>query len=200
MIILGLTGSIGMGKSTTAAMFKEFGIPVQDADAVVHELYSGEAVPLIEAAFHGTTKQGVVDRKILGSHVIGHPDALKKLEAIIHPLVAAKRDAFLKAAKTQSANLVVLDIPLLFETGGEKNCDYVAVVTAPLEEQRRRVLARADMTAEKFEKILASQTPDAEKREKADFIIDTSLGLDHARMEVEKIIAQLSKVPSPKGM
>lgn len=200
MIVLGLTGSIGMGKSTTAAMFKEFGIPVQDADAVVHELYSGEAAPLIEIAFPGTTKLGVVDRKILGSHVIGHPDALKKLEAIIHPLVAAQREMFLVAARSKDANLVVLDIPLLFETGSEKNCDYVAVVTASPEEQRRRVLARTDMTAEKFEKILASQISDFEKREKADFIIDTSLGLDHARMEVEEIITQLSKDPSPKGI
>jgi dephospho-CoA kinase len=192
MIILGLTGSIGMGKSTTAAMFKEQGVPVQDADAVVHVLYSGKAAPMIENAFPGTAENGVVDRKILGSHVIGKPEALKKLEAIIHPLVAKERNEFLENARKRNEKLVVLDIPLLFETGGDKYCDFVVVVTAPTQEQRRRVLARTDMTSEKFEKILASQIPDNEKRKKADFIIDTSLGLDHAKREVKKIILQLT--------
>lgn len=192
MIILGLTGSIGMGKSTTAEMFKELGVPVHDADASVHALYSGAAAPLIEAEFPGTAKDGVVDRKILGSHVIGNPQAMKKLEAIIHPMVAQLRDGFINTAKKNGKELVVLDIPLLFETGGEKNCDYVVVVSASLEEQKRRVMDRPDMTIEKFEKILSSQMPDAEKRKRADFVIDTSRGLDHARLQVKNIIAQLS--------
>lgn len=194
MIILGLTGSIGMGKSTTAEMFRNEGIPVHDADAAVHDLYAGKAAPAIESAFPGTIVDGIIDRKRLGALVIGKPDQMKKLESIIHPLVAAGRDRFLANARQDGADLVVLDIPLLFETGGEKYCDHVVVVTAPPEEQERRVLARADMTKEKFLKILASQIPDAEKRKRADFVIDSSLGLDHARAEVKKIIAELKKV------
>lgn len=193
MIILGLTGSIGMGKSTTADMFREFGIPVQDADATVHALYSGKAVPFIEEAFPGSTKNGVVDRGVLGSHVIGQPEAMKKLEAIIHPLVAEERDRFLQAAQKDGHRLVVLDIPLLFETGGEKNCNHVVVVTAPPEEQKRRVMARAGMSEEKFFNILASQMPDAEKRKRADFVIDSSRGLDYARDQVKQIISKLSE-------
>ncbi|MGB7335821.1 MAG: dephospho-CoA kinase [Salaquimonas sp.] len=192
MIILGLTGSIGMGKSTTAEMFRQEGVPVHDADASVHALYSGIAVPMIELEFPGTEVDGKVDRQKLGSYVIGHPAAMKKLEAIIHPLVAEARDLFLTEASDAGAKIAVLDVPLLFETGGEKNCDYVAVVTASAEEQRNRVLSRPDMTEEKFEKILSSQMPDAEKRSKADFIIDTSNGIEAARAQVLNILDHLT--------
>ena len=191
MIILGLTGSIGMGKSTTAQMFRDAGIPVHDADASVHALYSGKAAPLIEAAFPGTVSNGTVDRTILGKKVIGNSKAMKKLEAIIHPLVAEARNDFLKKAGKDGAPIVVLDIPLLFETGSEKHCDYVVVVTASLEEQRWRVLARDGMTAGKFEQILSKQLPDAEKRKRADFIIDTSAGIDSARQQVFKILEKI---------
>ena len=193
MIILGLTGSIGMGKSTTAEMFRNEGIPVHDADAAVHALYAGKAAHAIETAFPGTIVDGSIDRRKLGAFVIGKPDQMKKLEAIIHPLVAAERDRFLTKARQDALELVVLDIPLLFETGGDKHCDYVLVVSAPPEEQERRVLARPDMTKEKLLKILASQLPDAQKRKRADFVIDSSLGLDHARAEVKKIIAELKR-------
>ena len=192
MIVLGLTGSIGMGKSTTAAMFRDAGIPVHDADAAVHELYSGVAAPMIEAAFPGTVDNGVVDRGKLGERVIGKPGELKRLEAIVHPLVAGIRNRFLEEAAAGGAKLAVLDIPLLFETGGEKLCDYVAVVTAPAEIQRARVLARPGMTEEKFQAILAKQVPDAEKRKRADFIVDTSQGLEAARQQVDAIISQLA--------
>lgn len=192
MIVLGLTGSIAMGKSTTALMFRQAGIPVHDADSAVHALYAGKAVPLIEAAFPGTTAAGVVDRQRLGEAVLGRPEALARLEAIVHPLVAEDRDAFLKRAEREGAPLVVLDVPLLFETGSERYCDYVAVVTAPAEVQRERVLSRPGMTEEKFEKLLASQMSDSEKRRRADFIIDTSRGLEAARRDVAKIIDKLT--------
>ena len=192
MIILGLTGSIGMGKSTTAEMFREAGIPVHDADAAVHELYSGAAAPLIETAFPGTVINGVVDRRKLGEQVIGKPEEMKRLEAIVHPLVAEIRNRFLEQAAASGAKLAVLDIPLLYETGGEKLCDHVVVVTAPQEIQRVRVLARSEMTEEKFQAILAKQVPDAEKRKRADFIIDTSLGFEAARQQVEAIISKLT--------
>ena len=192
MIILGLTGSIGMGKSTTAEMFREAGIPVHDADAAVHELYSGAAAPLIETAFPGTVIDGVVDRSKLGERVIGKPGEMKRLEAIVHPLVAEVRNRFLEQAAANGAELAVLDIPLLYETSGEKLCDHVVVVTAPPEVQRERVLARPEMTEEKFQAILAKQVPDAEKRKRADFIIDTSLGFEAARQQVEAIISKLT--------
>ena len=191
MFILGLTGSIGMGKSATAKMFADEGVPVQDADAVVHALYEGEATPLIEAAFPGTTAGGKVDRARLGVQVIGHPDAIKRLEQIVHPLVAQKRDEFLANSRKAGADVAVLDIPLLFETGGEARCDAVAVVSAPAEVQRERVLARPGMSEERFLAILAKQMSDAEKRRRADFIVDTSQGFDAARQQVREILARV---------
>ena len=192
MIILGLTGSIGMGKSTTAQMFVEAGIPVHDADAAVHALYSGRAAPLIEAAFAGTVTDGAVDRQRLSEAVLGRPEALKKLERIVHPLVAEDRDSFVRHNRKAGKRLVVLDIPLLFETGGAELVDKVVVVTADPDIQQERVLSRPGMTEQKFKAILARQVPDAEKRARADFIIDTGLGMDAARKAVDKIIAQLS--------
>jgi len=194
MFILGLTGSIGMGKSATAKMFAEEGVPVQDADAVVHGLYEGEATALIEAAFPGTTADGKVDRAQLGVQVIGHPEAIKRLEAIVHPLVARKRDDFLAGAEKAGADVVVLDIPLLYETGADINCDAVAVVSAPAEMQRERVLGRPGMTEERFQAILAKQMPDAEKRRRADFIVDTSRGFDAARQQVREILDKVRKM------
>ena len=193
MIVLGLTGSIGMGKSTTAKMFAEAGVPVHDSDETVHRLYAGKAAPLVEAAFPGTVKDGVVDRTLLARQVLGDAEALKKIEAIIHPLVRADADAFLARHRAAGAPLAVLDIPLLFETGGRNRVDKVAVVTAPADIQRQRVLARPGMTEEKFASILAKQVPDAEKRRLADFIIDTGQGLEVAKKSVEEIIATLTK-------
>jgi len=192
VIKAGLTGSIGMGKSTTAQMFRDQGVAVYDADATVHKLYSGEATDLIEAAFPNTTSDGNVDRTKLSKYVIGKPDNMKKLEAIIHPLVHKREQEFLKEAETRGEKLVVLDIPLLFETGGVNRVDKIIVVTAPASIQRERVLARDGMTVEKFEAILARQVPDSEKREKADFVIDTSLGLEQAKQNVHQIIKALT--------
>ena len=192
MIVLGLTGSIGMGKSTTAKMFAEAGVPVHDSDEAVHRLYSGAAAPLVEAAFPGTVVDGVVDRAKLGARVLGDAAALKRLEAIIHPLVRADADAFLAMHRNAGESIAVLDIPLLFETGGRGRVDKVVVVTAPTEIQRQRVLARPGMTAEKLAAILAKQVPDAEKRRLADFVIDTGQGLEAARAAVATIIAELS--------
>lgn len=191
MITIGLTGSIGMGKSTTAAMFAEAGVPVYDADAEVHALYApgGAAVAPIEAAFPGVVKDGAVDRAALGARVLGHPEALRQLETIVHPLVGRSRIGFFQAAEAKGADMVVLDIPLLFETGGEKNVDAVVVVSAPADLQRERVLARPGMTVEKFEAILAKQMQDADKRARADFVVDTGRGLDAAREQVTEIIA-----------
>jgi dephospho-CoA kinase len=191
MIVLGLTGSIGMGKSTTARMFAEAGVPVHDSDEAVHRLYAGKATPLVEAAFPGTSVAGVVDRAKLGAHVFGDAAALKRLEAIIHPLVRADADAFLARHRNAGESIAVLDIPLLFETGGRNRVDKVVVVTAPADTQRARVLARPGMTEEKLASILAKQVPDAEKRSLADFIIDTGQGLDAARARVDAIIAEL---------
>ncbi|MGH6762205.1 MAG: dephospho-CoA kinase [Phyllobacterium sp.] len=191
MIVLGLTGSIGMGKSTTARMFVDEGVPVYSADDAVHRLYSGKATPLIEQAFPGTTMNGVVDRARLSEAVVGKPDQLLKLESIIHPLVREEEQAFLNNAESIDAPVVVLDIPLLFETDGGKRVDRILVVTAPPEVQRERVLARPGMTDEKLDAILQRQMPDAEKRVRADFIVDTSRGLDAARAEVRSIIAAL---------
>jgi dephospho-CoA kinase len=191
MIVLGLTGSIGMGKSTTSKMFAEAGVPVHDSDEAVHRLYSGAAAPLVEAAFPGTTVGGVVDRAKLGARVLGDTAALKRLEAIIHPLVRADADAFLAMHRNAGESIAVLDIPLLFETGGRSRVDKVVVVTAPAEVQRQRVLARPGMTEEKLAAILAKQVPDEEKRRLADFVIDTGQGLDAARARVDGIIAQL---------
>ncbi|MER9140009.1 dephospho-CoA kinase [Mesorhizobium sp. M0830] len=192
MIVLGLTGSIGMGKSTTAKMFADAGVPVHDSDEAVHRLYAGKAAPLVEAAFPGTTSAGVVDRAKLGARVLGDAAALKRLEAIIHPLVRADADAFLARHRAAGTPIAVLDIPLLFETGGRDRVDKVVVVTAPAEIQRERVLARPDMTEEKLDSILARQVPDAEKRKLADFVVDTGQGLGSARAAVAAIIAELS--------
>jgi len=198
MIVLGLTGSIGMGKSTTAKMFAEAGVPVHDSDEAVHHLYAGKAAPLVEAAFPGTTVAGVVDRARLGARVLGDTAALKRLEAIIHPLVRADADAFLSRHRTAGESIAVLDIPLLFETGGRGRVDKVVVVTAPAEIQRARVLARPGMTEAKLDSILAKQVPDAEKRRLADFVIDTGNGLEAARAAVHAIIAELSGDKSGK--
>jgi dephospho-CoA kinase len=193
MIVLGLTGSIGMGKSTTAKMFAEARVPVHDSDETVHRLYAGKAAPLIEAAFPGVVVNGAVDRAKLAARVLGDPAALKKLEEIVHPLVRADADAFLARHRAEGALLVVLDIPLLFETGGRGRVDKVVVVSAAPEIQRERVLARPGMTAEKFESILARQMPDAEKRRLADFVVDTGQGFDAARAEVAKIVDALTR-------
>jgi len=193
MILVGLTGSIGMGKSTTAAMFAAEGVPVYDADAAVHALYApgGAAVAPIEAAFPGVTGPGGVDRAALSHRVVGKPDELKRLEAIVHPLVGLSRAAFFE--KARGADIVVLDIPLLFETGGEAAMDAVVVVTAPEHVQRSRVLARESMDEAKLGAILARQMHDAEKRARAHFIVDTGQGLDHAREQVRAILTTLRR-------
>jgi len=195
MFILGLTGSIGMGKSTTAKMFAEEGVPVQDADAVVHRLYEGEATPQIEAAFPGTTKDGKVDRVNLGQRVLGDTAAIKRLEQIVHPLVAAARERFLDEAARSGATVAVLDIPLLFETKGDERCDAVVVVTAPADMQRQRAFERPGMTEQKLAAIMANQTADAEKRKRADFVVDTSQGFEHARAQVRDILKVVAKMP-----
>lgn len=193
MIIIGLTGSIGMGKSTTAAMFAAQGVPVYDADAEVHALYAtgGAAVAPIEAAFPGVVRDGAVDRGLLGQRVLGDDAAMKRLEAIVHPLVGASRAGFFEAAKAKDADIVVLDIPLLFETGGEARVDAVVVVSAPAEIQRARVLERPGMAVEKLDAILARQMADAEKRVRAHFVIDTGQGLEPAQAQVIDVLRQL---------
>jgi dephospho-CoA kinase len=193
MLILGLTGSIGMGKSTTSAMFQAEGVPVYDSDAAVHALYAtgGAAVAPVEAAFPGVVVDGAIDRAKLSAAVVGNSEALAQLEAIVHPLVGAHRIGFFEKAEAEGRDIVVLDIPLLYETGGEKKVDKVVVVSAAADVQRQRVLARPDMTPEKFEAMLARQTPDAEKRARADFVIDTGQGLDHARKQVRDLLTLL---------
>jgi dephospho-CoA kinase len=191
MLIIGLTGSIGMGKSTTAAMFRAEGIPVHDSDATVHTLYRGAAVASIGRAFPGVVVDGVVDRARLGTQVIGNPGRMKKLETIIHPLVGQARELFIAKRKAGGNRIVVVDIPLLFEIGGEKDVDLIVVCTAPAHVQASRVLARPGMTADKFQGILAKQVPDAEKRRRAHFSIDTSLGLYCARQQVKSLLRSL---------
>jgi dephospho-CoA kinase len=195
MFILGLTGSLGMGKSVTARFFAEQGVPVHDADAVVHRLYEGEAAAAIEAAFPGTTAGGKVDRDKLAARVLGDGAALKRLEAIVHPLVQEAERRLLAEAEARGEKVAVLDIPLLFETGGEKRVDAVVVVSAPPEVQRARVLERPGMTVEKLEAILAKQMPDDEKRRRADFIVDTSRGFKAARAEVRAILDAVATMP-----
>ena len=197
MKIIGLTGSIGMGKSTTAAMFREAGIPVYDADAEVHKAYDvgGAAVEPVGAAFPGVVKGGRVDREELRKRVLGDPDALKVLNGIVHPIVGRARAAVFEAAEAQGADMVILDVPLIFETGGEKNMHKVIVVSAPAEMQRARVLAREGMTPERLDAILAQQVPDAEKRARADYVVDTGRGLEAARAQVAAIIEDLRKQP-----
>lgn len=199
MIILGLTGSLGMGKSTTAKMFAEAGVPVHDADAAVHRLYEGEAVPLIEAAFPGSTVGGKVDRDKLGQRVIGDAAAMRKLETIVHPLVRKAEERFLAEAERAGAKVAVLDIPLLFETGGDKRCDAVVVVSAPAGTQRARVLERPGMTEQKFHALAGKQMPDADKRARADFIVDSGQGYEAARQQVREILAQVAKMPPKRS-
>jgi len=194
MIVLGLTGSIGMGKSTTAKLFAEAGVPVYDADAAVHLLYEGEAAPAIEAAFPGTTENGRVDRDRLSARVVHDPAAMRKLEEIVHPMLGASRQKFLRDAEQSGAPVTVIDVPLLFETGGEKRVDAVVVVTTTAELQRKRILARPNMTEEKLQAILVRQMPDAEKRKRAHFVVDTSHGLDPVRARIRDILDQAAKM------
>lgn len=201
MIILGLTGSIGMGKSATATLFREEGAPVYDADAAVHALYAegGAAVEHIEAAFPGVTENGAVDRTRLRTRVLDNPDAMKLLEGIVHPLAGAAQLDFRKRAHAEGAAFAVLDIPLLFETGGDRHCDYTVVVTAPAEVQRARVLSRPGITADVFESILARQMPDADKRARADFIVSTAHGFDFARDQVRAIVALMIRLAAERN-
>jgi dephospho-CoA kinase len=193
--ILGLTGSLGMGKSTTAKLFAEAGVPVHDSDAVVHALYEGEAVAAVERAFPGSTTAGKVDRAKLGAMVLDDDAALARLEAIVHPLVAVATERFVAAAAVSAARIVVLDIPLLFEIGAEQRCDAVVVVSAPPAVQRARAFERPGMTEEKFAALLAKQMPDGEKRRRADFIVDSSTGFDDARRQVRDILHAVAKMP-----
>jgi len=199
MLILGLTGSIGMGKSTTAKLFAEAGVPVYDADAAVHKLYEGEAAPAIEAAFPGTTADGKVDRKKLSARVVHDQAAIKQLEQIVHPMLGASRKRFFEDAERSGAPVVVVDVPLLFETGGEKRVDAVVVVTTSPENQRERIMARGTMTSEALDSILARQMPDAEKRKRADFVVDTSHGLDPVRAQIKDILAAIVKMPQRRA-
>ncbi len=191
MLLLGLTGSIGMGKSTTADMFRAEGAPVYDSDRLVHDIYNGPVAMEIERAFPGATVGGAVDRNRLASIVLGDAEAMKRLEAIVHPLVWEGRRRFLEEQARRGVKIAVLDVPLLFETGADKDVDAIVVVTAPKSLQRARVLARTNMTEEKFESILARQTPDEEKRRRADFIVHTDAGVEAARGEVRAILKTL---------
>ena len=195
MFILGLTGSLGMGKSTTARFFAEEGVPVHDADAVVHHLYEGEAAGAIEAAFPGTTAGGKVDRDQLAARVLGDSAALRRLETIVHPLVQEAERRLLAEAEARGEKIAVLDIPLLFETGGEERVDAVVVVSAPPEVQRSRALERPGMTVDKLDAILAKQMPDSEKRRRADFVVDTSRGFESARAQVRAILDAVATMP-----
>ena len=196
MIVLGLTGSIGMGKSTAARMLKRMGAPVCDSDAVVHQLLGrhGAAVPAIDAAFPGVVRDGAVDRRALGAAVFGNPQALKRLEGILHPAVQAAQRAFLRQAARRGVKVAVLDIPLLFETGGERRVDRTVVVTAPFMIQRSRVLARPGMTPEKFAAILARQMPDAEKRRRADYVVNTGDGRLRTRNALRRIMSDVKRL------
>ena len=195
MFVLGLTGSIGMGKSTTAKLFAELGVPVYDADAIVHQLYDGEAVAAIEAAFPGTTAHGKVDRTKLSARVVHDPAAIQRLEEVVHPMLGSSRQKFFADAEASGAPVVVVDVPLLFETGGEKRVDAVVVVTTSPELQRQRVLARGMMDDDKFNAILSRQMPDAEKRKRADFVVDTSYGPQPVRAQIKDILAEVVKMP-----
>jgi dephospho-CoA kinase len=193
MLIVGLTGSIGMGKSTTAQMFRDAGVAVYDSDAAVHEIYRGPQAQLIERAFPGSTRDGVVDRAKLAALILGRAEEIARLEAIVHPLVQEMRRPFVETEEKRGAKLVVFDIPLLYETGAEKDVDKVVVVTASADLQRERVMARPGMTDEKFRAILARQLPDSEKRKRADFVVHTDRGMEAAREEVRAIVAALRK-------
>lgn len=191
MITIGLTGSIGMGKSTTARLFEEEGVALCDSDLIVHQLYSNEAVPLIEDAFPGTTEDGQVDREKLADILRGNPANFKVLEEIVHPLVREKQQAFLERSRQAGSQFALLDIPLLFETGAQDRVDTIIVVSCGPEIQKRRVMARPGMTEEKFQMILQRQMPDAEKRARADFVIDTGKGIPEARLQVQAVLATL---------
>jgi dephospho-CoA kinase len=191
VIVVGLTGSVGMGKSTTARLFEKQGVPVFDADAAVHALYRGAAVGPVEAAFPGVANADGIDRVALGRRVIGDPAAMKRLEAIVHPMVRDAREAFLARARAGGAAMAVLDIPLLYETGGDKDVDVVVLASAPEPVQKARVMARPGMTAQRFEAILAQQMPDADKRRRARFVIETGDGIEHAETQVRAVIAAL---------
>jgi dephospho-CoA kinase len=195
MFILGLTGSLAMGKSTTARFFSEAGVPVHDSDATVHALYEGEAAAAIEAAFPGTTDHGKVDRAKLAARIVGDEAALRRLESIVHPLVRQSADRFVAEAEASGAPVAVLDIPLLFETGAKDRVDAVVVVSAPAEVQRARALERPGMNEQKLQAMLANQMPDAEKRKRADFIVDTSQGFDAARAQVLRILETVVNMP-----
>ncbi|HEX8828550.1 MAG TPA: dephospho-CoA kinase [Xanthobacteraceae bacterium] len=192
--VLCLTGSLGMGKSTAAKFFAETGVPVHDSDAVVHALYEGEAVPLIEAAFPGSTSAGKVDRNTLAAMVLHDDAAFARLEAIIHPLVTASRERFLVEAQARGAPVAVVDIPLLFETAAQSRCDAVVVVSAPADIQRQRALDRPGMTEEKLAALLAKQMPDEEKRRRADFVVDSSQAFDHTRAQIRDILQRVAKM------
>ncbi|GGB40213.1 dephospho-CoA kinase [Roseibium aquae] len=195
MIKIGLTGSIGMGKSTTAKLFADQGVPAHDADATVHCLYAGRAAPLIEAAFPGTVENGIVNRSKLSPYVLGKHEALKRLEAIVHPMVREEERAFLARAAAGRRRAVLLDIPLLLETGGEARVDVVVVVSAAADIQKARVLARPGMNEDRFESIRARQMPDAEKRRRAHFVIDTGHGIEAARRSVVAVLRALAPLP-----
>jgi len=193
MLRIGLTGSIGMGKSTMGKLFAEAGVPVNDSDAVVHDLYAGEAAPLVDAAFPGTMKEGAVDRQELARQLAGSADGFKRLEAIVHPLVRKREAEFIERERQRGSPMVLLDIPLLFETGAESRVDVIVVVSCDPQIQRERVLARPGMTVAKFDMILARQTPDAEKRARADYVIDTGHSIETARKRVAEIVSDLKR-------
>jgi dephospho-CoA kinase len=193
--VLCLTGSLGMGKSTAAKFFAEEGVAVHDSDATVHALYEGEATSLIEAAFPGSTGGGKVDRNKLAAMVLNDKAALARLEAIVHPMVTASREKFLAKAQARGEKIVVFDVPLLFETKAERGCDAVVVVSAPPEIQRKRAFERPGMTDDKLAAILAKQTPDAEKRSRADFVVDSSQSFDHTRAQIRDILRKVAKLP-----
>ncbi|GLH77597.1 dephospho-CoA kinase [Bradyrhizobium sp. SSBR45G] len=199
MRVLGLTGSMGMGKSTTAKLFAEAGVPVYDADATVHKVYESEAAPAVEAAFPGTTVNGKVDRAKLSAKVVGDPTAIRRLEAIVHPMLRSYHQAFLDDAEQSGVPVAVVDVPLLFETGGDKRVDAVVVVSTSPEIQRERILARGTMTEEALDALLARQMPDAEKRARADFVVDTSHGLDPVRARIRDILAEVVRMPQRRG-
>ncbi|ABD85871.1 dephospho-CoA kinase [Rhodopseudomonas palustris] len=199
MRILGLTGSIGMGKSTTARLFAEAGVPVYDADATVHQIYEGEAAPAVETAFPGTTVNGKVDRALLSARVLHDAAAMQRLEAIVHPMLRAHHQQFLADAEKSGAPVAVVDVPLLYETGGDARVDAVVVVTTSHQVQRARILARQGMTDEKLDALLARQLPDAEKRQRADFVVDTSNGLEPVRAQIREILAATAKMPQRRA-
>jgi len=200
MFILGLTGSIGMGKSTTAGFFRAAGVPVHDSDAVVHRLYEGEAVAPVETAFPGVAVEGRIDRARLAQKLVGNPDAIRRLEAIVHPLLRAVSERFINEQAARGTRVIVLDIPLLFETGGETRVDAVVVVSAPADVQRARVMSRDGMTAERLDALLARQMSDAEKRARAHFVVDSARSFDSASTQVHGILRAIAPLPGRRIM